>query len=311
MKLSELVNYRNQLNALSALPALTTATGELDKVLHLVNTQPELINSMTHNLDAQYATIQQAFENFETDLNNLKAQLKLKIEEAERPWFQESYVLYDQGELTQSADSILKLRQDNSVESTPFRIRLNQYANWKHSAMVIRPGLETFVEDMVAYDPLYLVDLSHEYLAPAMQKFNQQYQNRLRPYVVKESADDEILGKLPNNQFGMCLAYNYFNFRPFEIIRQYLAEIYQKLKPGGIFAFTFNDCDRASAVILVEQYYCCYTPGYLVRELAITMGYEIVYSLSDPGPSTWIELKKPGVLSSLKGGQALAKILPK
>jgi hypothetical protein len=41
------------------------------------------------------------------------------------------------------------------------------------------------------------------------------------------------------------------------------------------------------------------------------MGYEIVYSSNGYGPSTWIELKKPGKLSSLKGGQALAKILPK
>lgn len=310
MKLSELVNYRNQLNALSALPVLKTANGELDKILHLVATQPELISSMTHTLDTQYTAVQQAFENFETDLAKLKDQLKLKIEEAERPWFQEGYNLYDKGEVDY-ADTILTNRKEHSVDCTPFRIRLNQYANWKYPAMIIRPGLETFIEDMVAYDPLYLVDLSHDFLRPAMEKFNEQYQNRLRPYVVKEDLDAGILTKLPNAQFGMCLAYNYFNFRPFEIIKQYLAEVYQKLKPGGIFAFTFNDCDRASAVMLVEQHYCCYTPGYLIRELAITMGYEIVYSLNDPGPSTWIELKKPGVLSSLKGGQTLAKILPK
>lgn len=310
MKLSELISYRNQLNALSALPVSTMATNELDKVLHLVDTQPELMNSFTHDLDTQYKNIQQSFNNFEIDLNNLKAQLKLKIEEAERPWFQEGYNLYDKGEVNY-ADDILNNRQEHSVDSTPFRIRLNQYANWKYPAMIIRPGLETFIEDMVAYDPLYLIDLSHDFLRPAMEKFNKQYQNRLRPYVVKESIDDEILDKLPNEQFGMCLAYNYFNFRPFEIIKKYLAEVFDKLKPGGIFAFTFNDCDRPSAVMLVEQYYCCYTPGYLVRELAITMGYEIVYSLNDPGPSTWIELRKPGELDSLKGGQTLAKILPK
>ena len=72
MKLSELVNYRNQLNALSALPVLKTANGELDKILHLVATQPELISSMTHTLDTQYTAVQQAFENFETDLAKLK-----------------------------------------------------------------------------------------------------------------------------------------------------------------------------------------------------------------------------------------------
>jgi SAM-dependent methyltransferase len=177
--------------------------------------------------------------------------------------------------------------------------------------MIIRPGLDSFIENMVVYDPLYLVDLSHDFLRPALDKFNQQYQNRLRPYVVNEDLDAEILKQLPNNQFALCLAFNYFNFRPFEIIKKYLEEVYQKLKPGGTFVFTFNDCDRRSAVELVEKHYCCYTPGHLVRELVTTVGYEVVYSWNDDGPTTWIEVRKPGQLDSLKGGQALAKILPK
>jgi SAM-dependent methyltransferase len=310
MKLSKLVAYRNQLDALSSVPPLKTANLELDKILHLVDTESTLMTSFTHDLNKQYANIQQAFTKFEDDLNNLKSQLKQKIATAERPWFQESYTLYE-GELSQGAESILELRKPNTLDTAPFQLRLSQYANWKYPALIIRPGLETFIENMVAYDPLYLVDLSHDYLAPAMNKFNQQYQNRLRPYVVSENLDQDILAKIPNDQFGMCLAYNYFNFRPFEILKKYLAEIYQKLKPGGILAFTFNDCDRSSAVQLVENYYCCYTPGYLVRELAVSMGYEIIYSWNDPGPTTWLELKKPGELASLKGGQTLAKIVPK
>lgn len=310
MKLSELVAYRNQLDALSSVPTSKTANLELDKILHLIDSQPELMTAMTHDLEQQYADIQWAFAKFEDDLTNLKSQLKQKIEIAERPWFQESYTLYE-GELMQAAASVLELRKPNTLDTAPFQIRLSQYANWKYPALIIRPGLETFIENMVAYDPLYLVDLSHDYLAPAMSKFNEQYQNRLRPYVVSEELNQDILAKIPNDQFGMCLAYNYFNFRPFEILKKYLSEIYQKLKPGGILAFTFNDCDRPSAVRLVENYYCCYTPGYLVRELAVSMGYEIVYSWNNPGPTTWLELKKPGELTSLKGGQTLAKIVPK
>ena len=74
---------------------------------------------------------------------------------------------------------------------------------------------------------------------------------------------------------------------------------------------TFNDCDRAKAVMLVEHHYCCYTPGYLVRELAQSLGYEIAFAWNDQGPTTWLELRRPGERPSLRGGQALAKILPK
>jgi SAM-dependent methyltransferase len=158
---------------------------------------------------------------------------------------------------------------------------------------------------------LYLVDESHDLLQPAVSQFNEQYQQRLRTYAINERSGEEILGGLPNGQFGLVLAYNFFNFRPFEVIRTYLAEIYQKLRPGGMLAMTFNDCDKTKGVMLVEQHFCCYTPGYLVRELAQSLGFQVAFSWSDQGPTTWVELQKPGNFVSLRGGQALAKIIPK
>ena len=105
--------------------------------------------------------------------------------------------------------------------------------------------------------------------------------------------------------------YNYFNYRPFEIIKIYLNEIYEKLLPGGVLAMTFYDCDRYQAMQAVDQYITCYTPGTLVRGWAKYLGFEEVFCHQDDGASVWIEFRKPGQLSSLRGGQALAKILPK
>jgi len=300
-KLSELVAYKNEMDQLSTESAQTFLNLELGKITHLVQDD---------GLTQQLIDLNTSFKKFQDSYDQLKQELQDQISEAERPWIQEGYNLYDKGEIN-FVDDILKIRQINSIDSTPIRAKIAQYANWKYSTMIIRPGIESFIENMVAYDPVYLVDLSYDFLQPAMEKFNKQYQNRLRPYVVQEDLDHEILGKLPNGQFGLCLAFNYFNFRPFEIIKKYLEEVYQKLKPGGVFVFTFNDCDRRSAVELVENHYCCYTPGRLVRELITTVGYKITYSWNDDGPTTWIEVRRPGVLNSLKGGQTLAKILPK
>ena len=300
-KLSELVAYKNEMDRLSTESAQTFVNAELGKITHLVQDD---------GLNQQLVDLNNSLSKFQDSYDQLRQKIQDQISEAERPWIQEGYNLYDKGEIN-FVDDILRIRQSNSIDSTPCRNKLTQYADWKYSAMIIRPGLDSFIENMVAYDPLYLVDLSHDFLRPALDKFNQQYQNRLRPYVVNEDLDAEILKQLPNNQFALCLAFNYFNFRPFEIIKKYLEEVYQKLKPGGTFVFTFNDCDRRSAVELVEKRYCCYTPGHLVRELVTTVGYEIVYSWNDDGPTTWIEVRKPGQLDSLKGGQALAKILPK
>lgn len=312
MKLSDLVNYRTQLNLLSANPVKLSADREIERVTHLVDSQAVKISEFDKILQEKRQLIQSAFESFETDLDTLKTRLDELISATEKPWFQESYRLYEQEMVNETNEYILNRQAAISDETEQFyRTRLVRYNSWKHPAMIIRPGRETFVNELLGSDPLYLVDQDHELLLPTLNLFNEQYQQRLRLYTINERQDQPILAKLPDEQFGLVFAYNFFNFRPFEIIKRYFLEIYQKLRPGGVLIITFNDCDRDKGVLLVEQHFCCYTPGYLVRELAQSIGYEVEFFWNDQGPTTWLELKKPGEYESLRGGQALAKIIPK
>ena len=312
MKLSDLVHYKNQLDLLSTNPILRTATADLNIITHLCSTQPIQIGSFAPNLEKNQLAINNSFADFETTLNNLKHELKLLIESSEKPWFQESYRLYEIENPHETAEYILDRRADISDETEKFyHTRITRYTDWHYPAMIIRPGRETFIQSMVACDPLYLVDDKYDLLTPAMSMYNETYQRRLRPYVIKESIEEDILGKLPNNQFGLVFAYYYFNFKPFEVIKKYFEEIYTKLRPGGALVFTFNDCDRAKGVAMVEKHFCCYTPGGMLRDLAESIGFETVFSWNDDSPSTWLELRKPGELTSLRGGQTLAKIFAK
>jgi hypothetical protein len=312
MKLSDLINYQMELNAMSAISVGQRADIDLEKITHLVGHQSIQLAEHAKTLQSRHKEIQQTFDTFETTLNELKSELKQLIETTEKPWFAESYRLYEQEMIHESTEYILNRRAAITAETEQFYCtRIMRYNSWHHPAMIIRPGCEAYINHLLASDPLYLVDESHDLLQPAISQFNEQYQQRLRTYAINERSGEEILGKLPDGQFGLVFAYNFFNFRPFEIIRTYLAEIYQKLRPGGVLAMTFNDCDRAKGVMLVEQHFCCYTPGYLVRELAQSLGYQIAFSWTDHGPTTWMELQKPGNFVSLRGGQALAKIIPK
>ena len=94
-------------------------------------------------------------------------------------------------------------------------------------------------------------------------------------------------------------------------MRGYLSEIYSKLRPGGVLAFTFNDGDRRGAVDLAERNMNCYTPGRLVTGICENLGFEIEQKHIISAAVTWIELRKPGVKHSLRGGQALAKPIVK
>ena len=312
MKLSDLVAYKIQLDNLSARSTQREVELGLGKITHLVGTQSIQLRNFKQQLDTEYNAINQHIDQFEIQLNELKQSIKLQIELEEKYWFQESYRLYDQEMRNDSAEHILNRRPilDEETENL-LRVRIQNYVDWQHPGMIIQPGLEKFVEDMVGFDPLYLIAQQHDLLVPAFDRFPEEYQRRLRLYTVKEELDHAILEKIPNSQIGLCLVYNFFEFKPFEIVRKYLTEIYQKLKPGGTLIMTFNDCDRDKAVKLAEQHYACYTPGTMIQQFVATVGYDQIFSWNNNGPTTWLELRKPGTLTSLRGGQTLAKIVHK
>jgi hypothetical protein len=304
MILSELVHLKNQLDALSTAPAREFVNLELGKITHLVD-DVDLAEDLNH--------INSAVTQFDNTVTRLRNTLQLAIEQAEKPWFQESYRLHEEEIWRHPTEHVLGIcMQPLSTEfKNIIKSRLNLYANWHHAGMIIRPGSESLITQLVSFDPLYVLDRSYDLIQPSVELFPEQYQQRLRQYTIEDVVGTEFLDKIPNGQFSLCVAYMYFHYKPFEVIRKYFSEIFQKLKPGGAFAFTFNDCDRVSGVKLVEQRFCCYTPGFLIEQLAQSTGFDIAYKWHDSGPVTWLELRKPGTLTSIKGGQSLGKIVPK
>lgn len=312
MKLSELVAYRNQLNRLHIEDARTKVDLDVSRIKHLINSKDFDPNNIKGYVQNKHQEIHQKFNEFIDIIEQAKQEAQEEINLKEKYWLEETYRLYSQEMVNDSDEHILNRRPVLAAEhDNIIRARIKNFSNSLHPGMIIRPGLETFIQDMVSFDPLYLVDRSEGMLFPSTFEFPEQYRRRLRPYIVDEYDSAPILGKLPDNQFAMCLAYNFFNFKPIPVIERYLIEMFAKLKPGGRLMMTFNDCDNEKAVRLAENYYACYTPGRMVKEIAQRIGYEIYFVWNDGGPSTWIELQKPGTLTTLRGGQALAKVVHK
>lgn len=311
MKLSELVAYRNQLNRLNIDDARTQTDLSVNLIRHLVNTKDFDAGNIKQQIKSQHDDLKQKFDEFDSVLELARCEAQKEIDVKEQFWLTETQRLYTQEMVNDSNEHILNRRpallpeHDNII-----RARIKNFSNYLYPAMIIRPGLEAFIQDMVSFDPLYLIDQNQEMLFPSILQFPEQYQRRLRPYTVTESDSQGILWQLPSNQFAMCLAYNFFNFKPLPVIEQWLTDIYEKLRPGGRLMMTFNDCDNEKAVRLAENYYACYTPGRMLRSMAERIGFEIHFVWNDNVPATWIELQKPGTLVSVRGGQALAKVVP-
>ena len=315
MTFRELVAYWSRIRKVSSDRVQDLLDQELNKIM--IGVDDPSAHFDLNDLKIKRQNIVTAFNNFEQEITKLKTLAKTQIEQEEPIWFQRSYKWYDETLRTRDSqrpefvDRHRNKRVPIRQETEDFYIsRINLYNNWRHPGMIIHPGAEPFINNMVGCDPLYIIDESQYLLEPVLNSFNNTYQRRLRPYVIEESWDSEILTRIPNGQFGCCLAYNYFDFRPVEMIRKYLNEIYQKLKTGGNLLMTFNDCERPAGVKLAEQNYACYMTASLIKDLAVHVGYEIFFFWHNDSGSSWIELRKPGKLTSLRGGQTMAKIMP-
>ena len=321
MKLSELVAYRNHLSGFDVNTIQYTARHKLEEIVYNVQNSVIQPRAFTQTLQEDQTRVITAFDHFSSTLVELISELDSMIETAEKTQYAESTRLYNEevaryGRLDEPTNKkvnqqILDRRMPMTADvQQMISNRIKSYVDWKYPGLIIRPGVETFISDLVALDPLYLVNYSTELLQPALSTFPEEYQRRLRVYE-QNPCSSNVLDALPDNQFGMCLAFNFFEFTPLEVVEQYLRNIFNKLRPGGILAMTFNDCDRAHCVALVEKNFCFYTPGNRVKAIAKSIGYRQMFSWTDMGNLTWLELRKPGELESIRGGQTLAKIVNK
>lgn len=312
MRLSELVAYRELLEELRDNLDPHIIRDTLDPVLYVVSTHANQFPSLLTELQRTKHSAQTSLSEFIDQFDVLIGRVVDQITALEPTYLAASYRLYEEGSEYDTPEHILDRRFGTSDQITQYiQSRVQAHSHWKHAGMIIRPGRESWIEHMVACDPLYVIDTHHDLFDPTKQKFSELYRSRLRFLAIQESSERIMLNDLPDNQFGFCLAYNFFHYKPFEIMRGYLNEIYSKLRPGGVLAFTFNDGDRRGAVDLAERNMNCYTPGRLVTGICQKLGFEIEQKHIISAAATWIELRKPGIKHSLRGGQALAELKPK
>jgi len=310
MKLSDLISYLNLLEQEDHTPEYSVTLRQLQSVSLTVQRHKIQLNSFSEDLTHNINGVVSSFERAQSTLDALKMQLRERIAELEPEQYTASTLLYDQEMIYETSNDILNRRLAIDDDSNILlRSRLRNYGDWRLPGMIIRPGLDNFIEDMVPLDPLYVIDQTQELIDPSINAFTPEYQRRLRPYIIDDRKNGQPLWQLPNNQFGFVFAYNYFNYKPIEVVNRYLGDIYNKLRPGGAFIFTFNDCDSGHGAALSEQSFMCYTPGHAVAAAAENIGYEILDRHHGQGDIAWLELKKPGTIRSIRGGQSLAKIV--
>ena len=310
MKLSQVVAYLNWLERPDMDPAYGNITDKLDDIVHAVKNRDVQYHSTTAEIHERLADVKHSIAKFDQSLQTLKQQLRNDVDRLAPEYYTESWKRYEQEMCFETVEHLINRKlpiEFNDQES--LRNTIKNYTDWRLPGMIIGARQEMLVEDMVPMDPLYLVDHNRDLIDVAMNPFTKEYKNRLRPYVINDWKDTEIFTALPSNQFGLVFAYNYFNWKPIEMIEKFLIEIYQKLRPGGALVFTYNECDNWHGVGAVEHAWMCYTPGSRIQTIARNLGYKIIERYTGSGDIAWFEMRRPGEIQSLRGGQVLAKVI--
>lgn len=312
MKLSRLITYKHMVDGLS----VNHIHDEIETLLKHVSTDLAVqdidFNNLKYKITQNSRLVLEKLNEINADVTEFKQELTKFVDSIQQPYYAKSQTIYDEGK-NDSADYILDRHNFKKLlyqqETRDFFIsRVNLHASWKWPAMELRPAFGEITDAMTACDPMYLVDTDKEMFKHVKSKWTPEYQARLRYYTINET-DKKIFHQLPQAQFGLVVAVDFFNFRPLDLIRRYLTELFSIVRPGGTVIFTYNNCDHPIGVDNFENSYYCYTPGREVKAMCEQAGFKVRASFDLENNVSWLEIERPGTRSSLRGGQTLGKII--
>lgn len=304
MKLHQLVGLRNELQQAVDLSAIVAGVEKNKSSLGslLVQANDSYAQKIS-NLIEKHSKVIEIVNQDIAEVQNIIDSINRDITEATSKFFVDNYqtecLFTDPRDIRQVKIMVMPEGVEEILAG-----RVNLYSSWKYAALEIGCRDGEWTRRLIASDPLYITDMHEEFVNSTASKFNIEYQARLRKYLIKDFKIDN----LPVHQFGFIFSYNFFNYLSLDSIKQLLIQANTWLKPGGVMLFTYNNTDLSASAGMSENYFMTYVPKSMLIPLVESLGFEVI-AAPDYLPSTsWIEIRKPGILHTVKAHQALGEI---
>lgn len=269
-----------------------------------------LDDSFTHKVAESHDKITDELAKMRSLMINQKEFYDSVIESKHEEYFAKSHEIYESMKHDEPEYIFERHKQHNPLLHDDiqdlFIARLGQYVTWQKPGLQIHPLFGEVTDHIKGLDPLYLADISDKMLFYVKTKWHEKYTKRLRFYTIDEKSSNP-LHAFPKNQFGLIVSVGYFNYKPIEMVTQFLKSAYDVLCDGGVFVFTYNNASTTKGVSRVNNFFNTYIPNDMIVNIARSLGYEILADMTVSACS-WLEIKKPGKLTSIRGGQTLAEI---
>ena len=207
----------------------------------------------------------------------------------------------------------------DSTAKTTLENTIRRAADWHYPGLLISARSLDWIELLTTSDPLYLTSYNTENLNLLLKQFYpDQYRQKLAIYQII----DQDYSALPQAQFGIVICWEYFNYICRSEVEKCMGQVYDLLRPGGTFIFSYNDCDQVTSAQFTELSHMSYSSASMIKKLAERFGFEIVTLTTSDLPRnsnedfffnqiSWVELHKPGLLSTSKLQQVVGSIRTK
>ena len=259
----------------------------------------EYINKLVAHYNEVLTLIHQPSQEFNNHINLVNS----KITKLTHQLFAGNYQLEDWVGTIDEVRNNRRISITKDIEDT-VKQRILLHTSWRYPALEIGCMDGEWTQYLVAADPLYILDNYQEFIDSTSSRFTDAYQNRLRKYKMI----DHDLSMLPPGQFSFIFSWAHFNFVSLDTMHQFLKQAYSVLRPGGVFMFSYNDGDTPSGAGIAESFFQTYMPKSILIPLCRSLGFEIANEYDYEAITSWIEIKKPGTLHTIKAHQVLGEI---
>ena len=221
-KLSELVAYRNSLEALDIVALARGINSELDTVFNTIRSNTAMSSGATDLTDLQIQQAQFADKLIKRYQKYIKS-VNEAIEDHSRPYAAKSYRVYE-SKINSTTQQILDREIPLGLgPNSEFESVIKEFNDWRFAGLFFRPLRRDLIESMAGMNPLYVADIGFNLLKPSLDRFNPFFRGRMRPVIVDEFAEHS-LEAVPDGQLGLIVCLDWFEYKTTAVIEKFLKE---------------------------------------------------------------------------------------
>ena len=172
-------------------------------------------------------------------------------------------------------------------------LEIGYFSDWRWAGIELNPSNGKLTSSMLACDPLYVHRGNVVDVGKVKDRFNSFFAEKRLMFC-------DTLNHLPENQLGLAVSINSYEFWPLDPIKQEMQKVFNILAPGGHYIFTYNDCEQMPQLDFCTNDYRAYNTKTLMTNMTYGLGFDIVKEGTHRESHSWMVVKKPGELTSQK-----------